>query len=145
MAARWQRSGGGQLDGRGGTLAEAQLWQQRQRIGKCHDSIITYLITPLFSCCHHHAAMLPPCSTDATTIPLWCRCRPNTAVLLPPHFCHHYAVATTVLPCPPPCYHQAAAIATATMLPLPSPPPPALPSCHCRHQAATIAVIYMAR
>jgi hypothetical protein len=65
---------------------------------------------PLFSCCHHCAAMLPPCSTDTAT---------TAAVLPPPSQCW---------PCPPPCYHQAAPTATATTATTTPLPPP---SCHC--------------
>ena len=40
-AAAWARQhsgdGGGQLGGRGGSLAEAQIWQQWQRVGKRGD------------------------------------------------------------------------------------------------------------
>ncbi len=76
---------------------------------------------------------------------LCCRRRPNAATLQPPHHRHRHAVATTTLPCLPPCYHQATATTTATTLPLPQAPPLTLPSCRCRHQAATVAFIYTAR
>ncbi len=46
------------------------------------------------------------------------------------------------LPPPPPCYPQAATTFTGTT---PPPLPLALPSCRCRHQAAAVAVIYIAR
>jgi hypothetical protein len=36
---QWQRGGGGQLGGRGGSLADARLWRWRQCFGKCGGSV----------------------------------------------------------------------------------------------------------
>ncbi len=101
-----------------------------------------YLITPhshvatiMLPCCHRAALLLP-------SQPVCCRCCHHAATLLPPHCRHRYAVAAAALPPPPLCYHQAAATATATT---PPPPLPLLSSCRCRHHAAAVAIIYIAR
>ncbi len=77
-----------------------------------HQSHKYLFYNPLFSCRHHRAAMLPPCSTDTATTaavlppsPQAGRVRHRIITKLPPpplpprhRHCHHHATASTKLP-----------------------------------------------